>query len=164
MSHSYHVSADHIAGALLLMSVLVPLRTPSGRFHRAQAIDLYSPRGAEVEATVLIPIADLVDSPFALSASAGRKVYDAIQAELSAGRSVVLDFSGVENATTVFLNNAVGQLYGHYPEAEIEKRLQVRNAAGSLGSLLKLAVRNAKAYFADRDAAEARDRELVSED
>lgn len=47
---------------------------------------------------------------YAIAADSGQKLYDQIHPELLDGKSVELDFSGVEIFTSAFFNFAIGQL------------------------------------------------------
>lgn len=112
----------------------------------------------------IVKVKEVVGSGYALSAGAGEAVYDRVACSIAAQRPTVLDFDGVDNATTVFLNNAVGRLYGTYEADDIRKLLSVENATDNIVALMQVAVRNAKQYFADKEAAEERDRNLVLDD
>lgn len=120
--------------------------------------------GGHVDDVKHIAVSKILGTPFGLSAKAGEKLFERIHAGLASSQAVVLDFEGVRSVTTVFLNNAVGRLFGKYPADVIQKRLKVINAQESIRALLDLSARNAISYFSDPEAAEARDRELVTDE
>jgi hypothetical protein len=60
---------------------------------------------------------------------------------------VAISFEGVEDLTTVFLNAAVGQLYGRFEEDKIRSKLSVINASNQDLETLKHSIDRAKEYF-----------------
>ena len=110
-----------------------------------------------------INVKDLVGSDFALSADSGDFVFTAIDGALRDGGRVVLDFDGLDNATTVFLNAAIGRLYGSYDAERLRERVSVANANDLVARMFRLVTRNAKRYFEDRKAAEERDDLMLSD-
>jgi hypothetical protein len=78
----------------------------------------------------------------------GNKVHDAIKNEIDRGSRVTLSFSGVTRMTTAFLNAAVGQLYGEYPEERIRQHLAPPVDVESWHlNRLKIVVDRAKEFF-----------------
>ena len=110
-----------------------------------------------------IGVRQMINSDFALSADAGDKVFAAIDQALRQGHDVTLDLSGIENATTVFLNAAVGRLVGSYKADELRQRVDVVHANQLVGRMFRLVTRNAKRYFENREAAELRDELLLAD-
>ncbi|MEW2914206.1 STAS-like domain-containing protein [Leisingera sp. JC11] len=99
---------------------------------------------------VNISIARIVGGGICVAADDGQKVYSEVQNVVQRGDRAVLSFSGVTRMTTAFLNAAVGQLYGEFPEATIRRHLAppVDFEDWHLRRL-KLVVDRAKQYFAN---------------
>lgn len=100
---------------------------------------------------VTVRIYDLAGGPLCVSTEDGQAVYDKIAPLLRQGRKVVLSFAGVETIISAFLNAAVGQLYGEFPEERIRELLSVEGMEDQDLKVLKRVVDNAKAYFANRE-------------
>ncbi|WP_349437419.1 STAS-like domain-containing protein [Pararhizobium sp. A13] len=103
----------------------------------------------------IIPISAIVGGGICVSASDGQRVYDVVRRSVSSGDRVILSFSGVTRMTTAFLNAAVGQLYGEFPESRIRERLgpPIEYEPWHL-SRLKMVVDRAKLYFSDKEKIE----------
>lgn len=104
---------------------------------------------------ITIHVAREVGSGICISAEDGSKIYDLIRNNILANRIVELSFESITRITTAFLNVAVGQLYGEFPEERI--RLQLArpiNADGRVISRLRLVVERAKIFFADKDSSD----------
>lgn len=110
-----------------------------------------------------IGVKQTIQSDFALSADAGDKVFAAVDEALRQGFEVTLDLSGIENATTVFLNAAVGRLVGSYEADELRRRVHVVHANQLVARMFRLVTKNAKRYFENREAAELRDELLLAD-
>ncbi|MCZ8044463.1 MAG: STAS-like domain-containing protein [Beijerinckiaceae bacterium] len=99
-----------------------------------------------------ISIAQVVGGGICVSASDGHRVHDAVRQAILKGQRAVISFSGVTRLTTAFLNAAIGQLYGEFPEELIRQHLApVRDADDRQLRQLKLVVDRAKQFFADPD-------------
>lgn len=97
-------------------------------------------------------IAQVVGSGICVAASDGHKVYEAIHGHIVDQRKVVLSFTSVTRLTTAFLNTAVGQLYGAFPEETLRQHLAPPLDADPRQRIqLKLVVDRAKLFFRDPD-------------
>jgi len=96
---------------------------------------------------VIVRVFDIVGGPLCVSAEDGQRVHDKIAPLLRDGQKVVLSFEQVETLISAFLNGAVGQLYGEFPEERIRELLSVRDLDEDDVEILKRVVENAKAYF-----------------
>lgn len=94
----------------------------------------------------------------------GQKVHDKIVPLIREGRKVALSFEGVDTVISAFLNAAVGQLYGEFPEERIRELLSVRDISQDDISILKRVVENAKRYFANKPAYDAAWKEVIGDD
>ena len=96
---------------------------------------------------VMVRVFDIVGGPLCVSAEDGQRVHDKIAPLLRDGQKVVLSFEQVETLISAFLNAAIGQLYGEFPEDRIRELLSVRDLDEDDTAVLKRVVENAKAYF-----------------
>lgn len=100
-----------------------------------------------METPVIVRIFDIVGGPLCVSADDGQRVHDKIVPLLRGGRKVVLSFEQVETLISAFLNAAIGQLYGEFPEERIRELISVRDMDEEDQAVLKRVVDNAKTYF-----------------
>ena len=99
---------------------------------------------------IIVRAFDVIGSPLGVSSDDGQKVHDKIAPLLREGRKVSLSFDRIETIISAFLNAAIGQLYGEFPEEKIRDLFNVRDMAEEDLALLKRVVDNAKLYFANR--------------
>lgn len=98
-----------------------------------------------------ISIATAAESVHCVANEDGGKVFDLITAAFERGESVTLDFAGVEDLTSSFLNSAIGQLYGTvWPVSN--DNISAVNLSDMDKYHVSMAVKNAKRYFAKRVA------------
>ena len=98
---------------------------------------------------VIVRVFDIVGSPLCVSAEDGQRVHDKIAPLMREGRKVELSFDRVETLISLFLNAAVGQLYGEFKEEQIRDLLTVRDMDAEDAATLKRVVDNAKKYFSN---------------
>jgi len=98
---------------------------------------------------IILKVADLIGNPNAISAEDGQKVFEKIKVFINDDKKVTLSFERVKILISLFLNVAIGQLYGFFSEEEIREKLQVADLAGDDLELLKRVVDNAKRYYSD---------------
>lgn len=100
-----------------------------------------------------ISVAGVIDGGICVAADDGHKVHDKIIAEFERDNRVTLSFRGVTRLTTLFLNAAVGQLYGEYPENYMRSHFTPAEEAEDWHlTRLKTVVDHAKRFFANPDA------------
>ncbi len=102
-----------------------------------------------MDKSVTVKVADLIGSPLCISSEDGQKVFDKVSALLKEGAGVIISFDRVNMLISLFLNVAIGQLYGFFSEDEIRSKLQVEGLSGDDMELLKRVVDNAKRYYAN---------------
>lgn len=101
---------------------------------------------------VTVNIATIVKGGICVAADDGQRVNAEIAKHIDAGNRVIISFSGITRMTTAFLNAAVGQLYGAYPDEKIRQHLAPPiNAEAWQLNRLKLVVDRAKEFFRDPD-------------
>lgn len=96
---------------------------------------------------IIVRVFDIVGGPLGVSAEDGQRVHDKIAPLLREGQKVALSFEQVQTIISAFLNAAIGQLYGEFPEDRIREQLSVSNLDADDVEVLKRVVENAKAYF-----------------
>src|ERR1700733_13641157 len=99
---------------------------------------------------IIVRAFDVIGSPLGVSSDDGQKVYDKIAPLLRDGRKVSLSFDRIETIISAFLNAAIGQLYGEFPEEKIRELFGVKDMSPEDLALLKRVVDNAKLYFKNR--------------
>jgi|SRR5665647_2599067 len=113
---------------------------------------------------IVIYITDVVKSPLCVSTEDGQTVHDAIAPFIRGGKPIVISFAGVTTLISAFLNSAIGQLYGEFPEDKIRELLSVRDLADDDLELLKRVNDNAKVYFKSRPAYDQAWKEEVGDE
>lgn len=98
---------------------------------------------------VTLHVFHIVGSPFCVAFDDGQKVYERIAVLLAQGQEVTLSFDQVTHLTAVFLNAAVGQLYGNFSEEQIRAGLHVIGLEPDDVALLKGVGERAQLYFED---------------
>src|SRR5688572_22848909 len=96
---------------------------------------------------IIVRVFDIVGGPLGVSADDGQRVYNKIAPLLREGQKVELSFEQLETLISAFLNAAIGQLYGEFPEERIRELLSVRDMQADDVDVLRQVVENAKAYF-----------------
>jgi hypothetical protein len=99
---------------------------------------------------IIVRAFDVIGSPLGVSSDDGQKVHDKMAPLLREGRKVSLSFERIETIISAFLNAAIGQLYGEFPEDKIRELFSVRDMSPEDLALLKRVVDNAKLYFKNR--------------
>ena len=107
---------------------------------------------------------EIVGLSLCVASDDGQKVHDRIAAAMREKHKVNLSFLNITSLTSAFLNAAIGQLYGEFPEETIRASLQVSDMAQDDLALLKRVVETAKAYFKDPRHFENAVREVLGGD
>jgi hypothetical protein len=72
-----------------------------------------------------IKVPDLIGSPLCISAEDGQKVFEKVEPLLKEGKPIIISFEGTDLIVAIFLNVAIGQLYGSFSEEEVRSLIQV---------------------------------------
>ncbi|MHC5537100.1 STAS-like domain-containing protein [Singulisphaera rosea] len=62
--------------------------------------------------------------PVCVDPDAGTDLCDVLAAALASGEHVQVDFEGVSSLATLFLNSAIGCLYGKFPHEYVDAKLE----------------------------------------
>lgn len=92
-------------------------------------------------------ITDLIGSPLGISPEDGQMIFDKIQPLIKNDQQVVISFDQLELVISLFLNVAIGQLYGTFSEEKIEKLVSFEDISTADQELLDVVKENAKQYF-----------------
>jgi len=103
--------------------------------------------GENMREKVIIRVIDTIGSNLCIASEDGQKVFDKTVPLLQTGKHVVISFDGVSMLISLFLNVAIGQLYGQFSEEEIRDQLEVTGLAGEDMEILQRVVENAKRYY-----------------
>ena len=96
---------------------------------------------------ITLQLTEIVGASLCVASADGQKVFEQVATALKDGQAVKLSFLNVENLTSAFLNAAVGQLYGNFPEDLIRHSLSVSEIDPDDLALLRRVVETAKLYF-----------------
>jgi hypothetical protein len=103
---------------------------------------------------VTFRITELIDSPRAVDAADGDRVFKEIFPLINAGQKVVLSFDGVTMVITAFLNAAIGKMFGEIPEEKLSELLEIRDLREAFQPALEKSLEWSKAYFKNREGME----------
>jgi len=99
---------------------------------------------------IAIKVADLIGSKLCISAEDGQKVYGKIEQFIRSGKKITISFENVTMLISLFLNVAIGQLYGSFSQEAIRNQLKVEGLSSDDMELLKRVVDNAKKYYSNK--------------
>ncbi len=112
---------------------------------------------------ITLQLTEVVGSTLCVASEDGQKVYEQIARALQDQHKVQLSFLNVESLTSAFLNAAVGQLYGTFPEEQLKSSLSVVDIEKDDLVLLKRVIETAKLYFAAPDIMDSAWQKVVGE-
>lgn len=72
---------------------------------------------------VTIKIGDIINTKFAISPIKGGDIYKEIDKNITRAEVINIDFHGISNVTTAFLNRAIGNLYNKYEKELLDKKI-----------------------------------------
>lgn len=110
-----------------------------------------------------ISVFAIVGSPYCVASGDGEKIFERVGAGFREGRKIVLSFRNVTALTSAFLNAAVGQLYGVFPESKVSELLLFVDISPDDEDLVKRVQETAKEYFRDPEKFDAAVREAMGE-
>lgn len=81
----------------------------------------------------------------------GEKIYDEIYESLKNGKTVTLDFKGVNQFASPFFNFAIGRLLKDITEADLRQLLQLDHLNETGRLVVERVIENAARYHGDKD-------------
>jgi hypothetical protein len=100
---------------------------------------------------ITLRVADIIGSALCIASEDGQKIFDKLVPLIRNGKHIVISFERISIIISLFLNAAIGQLYGTFSEEQIRSQLEVSNLAEDDVEMLKRVVENAKSYYANRE-------------
>jgi hypothetical protein len=94
----------------------------------------------------------------------GQKLHALIAEHIEKGDQVTLSFAGTEQIITAFLNAAIGQLYNEFDEGQIRRQLRFEDLNPVFAQTVIETVTRAKAYFANKERANAATKKILGND
>ena len=94
-----------------------------------------------------IKITEVIESSLGISPEDGQKIFDKIQPLVKNDQQIVISFDQLELVISLFLNVAIGQLYGTFSEEKVEKLVRFEDISSADQELLEVVKENAKQYF-----------------
>ena len=113
---------------------------------------------------IVVRAFEVVGSGFCVASGDGQKVHDQVAEALRANAKVTVSFQNVESLTSAFLNSAIGQLYGEFPEEKLKANLSVSDMLPDDVVLLKQVVNTAKRYFNNPERIKAARKDVLGTD
>lgn len=99
---------------------------------------------------ITIKVTDLIGSKLCISAEDGQKVFEKTEPFIRSGKKITISFENVTMLISLFLNVAIGQLYGSFSQELIRQQLKVKGLSSDDMELLKRVVDNAKKYYSNQ--------------
>lgn len=72
-------------------------------------------------------VKDIIETNIAISAKKGELLYKTLNRILESNSTVTVDFEGITDLTTAFLNVGIGHLYNNYSSLELKEKLEILN-------------------------------------
>jgi hypothetical protein len=114
--------------------------------------------------TIRVRVADLINSPRAVDAAAGERVFKEISPLLQHGDKVLLSFDGISLVITAFLNAAIGKLYGILPPAKVTELLEICDLDDAFQATLESSLEISKAFYEDPERLKRSIKEVMDEE
>lgn len=105
--------------------------------------------------TITIDVAELIGSRTCIAADDAQQVFDKTKSLLLENKKVTLSFSRVKLMISLFLNVAIGQLYGSFSEEKINNDFSTEGLDDDDQQLLQQVIANAKKYYGNQQGYDA---------
>ena len=90
-----------------------------------------------------INVSEVIDSPYAVSSEDGEKLNKVLFEAITNNQSYRVSFKRIKSITSAFLNSAIGKLYNHFSDEEIDRSIEF-NAKELWLDLIVIVRKNAK--------------------
>ena len=114
--------------------------------------------------SITVQVYDIVGGPLCVSTDDGQRLYEKIAPFLQEDTPVVLSFDRVDTMISAFLNAAIGQLYGKFPDDRVDKLLTATHLSADDAEVWQHVIDNAKAYFRNRTKFDQAWREVLDDE
>lgn len=118
----------------------------------------------QTENTITIVVTDVIGDTLCIASDDGQKVYEQIADAFKEGKSVVLSFKNVEETTPAFMDTAIGQLYEHFTEEQINASFSFVDADPDAVDDIENAVYWTKEYLKDPQRFKEAAREFLGDE
>ncbi len=149
---------DLTTGGTLVKGILPEQNLSPCRGHRS-GISI-----APMSELVLLRVCEVVAGPRCVDTADGQRVHDKIAPLLRNDTRVVLSFDGISLVIAAFLNAAIGQIYGEFPEERVDSLLEVRNLLPVFQTTLDKSREWSKAYVRDPERFKRSIREVMGDE
>lgn len=99
----------------------------------------------------MVRVTDIIGGHIGISADDGQRVYRAIESCIRNRSPIVVSFESITTLVPLFLNTAIGQLYGTYEESVINDNLIIEGMSRDDLALLEHVREHVKRYYANRE-------------
>lgn len=113
---------------------------------------------------IIIRIYEEVGGDAAISVDDGDAVYKKIDAAISNGLTVILDFQNINLIITAFLNASIGQLYSKYSSEQLNQFLKLQNVKPENNHLFVKVIKRAKEYFENPESFDESVNEVIGDE
>ena len=108
-----------------------------------------------------IQVSELIGKEFCVSSEDAQKLFDYLKDAVNREEQITVSFKGISVIVSVFLNVAIGQLYGCFSETRIKAYITIKDLESDDEELLHRVIENAKEYYANsKQYDEAWDKEV----
>jgi hypothetical protein len=111
-----------------------------------------------------INLFEAIGSSAAISSDDGEMVFKRIDSAIKNKVHVIVDFQNLDLIVSTFLNASIGQLYATHSSSIIRKYLKVVNLNNDDLGTLKLVVKRAQEYFANKTNFEQSVKKTLQDD
>lgn len=102
--------------------------------------------------SIKLKLNEIIKSNKAIDSNDGENLNMLITKNISQNKKVILDFDGIISILSLFLNPAIGDLYGKFSEKEIKEHLIIENFLPEYNETLKRVVDRAKEFYKDEES------------
>ncbi|CCU57721.1 STAS-like domain-containing protein [Bacillus subtilis] len=110
-----------------------------------------------------VVVKDVIQTNVAISAKKGEVLYNALNKELGKNQNVIVDFEGITDLTTAFLNVGIGHLYNSFSSQELNEKLDIINLDDLDQYLLVQVIERVKLNQSKEEEFEALIREVMND-
>ncbi|MEZ2715442.1 STAS-like domain-containing protein [Niallia circulans] len=108
-------------------------------------------------------VKEIIESNVAISATKGELLFNSLNATLKENEKVIVDFNGITDLTTAFLNVGIGHLYNNFSGKELNEKLEVINLDDLDKYLLSQVIERVKLNQSKEAEFEALIREVMND-
>lgn len=100
--------------------------------------------------TIDIKVVDTIGKVLCISEEDGQIIFEKISSILKNGDGVNINFDGACVISTLFMNTAIGKIYGSFDEDNIKTLVKIEGLSPENKEVLRFVVDNAKRYYSTK--------------